>query len=238
MNLETFKDMFNLYDSSKSNESERMIDRRFTTLAYGCEFFRGYITPHTAQPYSIDGSFSLYEIYVFENFTKNGKVIYEYTNKENGESKTLDFDRDYLFDSKIRYSIHPKSQSNEFSLNKCVFLKAHVERQRGRQMEKVRNNEKISKKELFKMVVPVIAKYLFSINPEIKLPDEIVEGEKKGTSEKTIKALVEQYLKDDKDLNSLLSNFESNWQTVMNEKIGDKKRIVLIKESVVADKNA
>ncbi|SUU22879.1 hypothetical protein [Acinetobacter haemolyticus] len=87
------------------------------------------------------------------------------------------------------------------------------------------------------MVVPVIAKYLFSINPEIKLPDEIVEGEKKGTSEKTIKALVEKYLTDDKDLNLLLSNFESNWQTVMNEKIGGKKRIVLIKENVVADKN-
>ncbi|SUU22887.1 hypothetical protein [Acinetobacter haemolyticus] len=149
MNLESFKDMFNLYDSSKSNESERMSDRRFTTLAYGCKFFRGYITPHTAQPYSIDGSFSLYEIYIFENFTKNGKIVYEYTNNKNGESKTLTFDRDYLFDSEICYSIHPKSPSNEFGSHKCVFLKAEVDSQRDRQMEKIRNNEKISKKDLF-----------------------------------------------------------------------------------------
>ena len=45
--------------------------------------------------------------------------------------------------------------------------------------------------------------------------------------------MVEEYLKEDKDLNSLLPNFEGNWQKVMNKKIGDKKRIVLIKESVV-----
>jgi uncharacterized protein YozE (UPF0346 family) len=43
------------------------------------------------------------------------------------------------------------------------------------------------------------------------------------TEEKTIKALVKEYLENDKDLKNLLSNFDDNWQKIINEKTGNKK---------------
>jgi arsenate reductase-like glutaredoxin family protein len=86
------------------------------------------------------------------------------------------------------------------------------------------------------MVVPLVAKYLFSLDPTIKLPDEILNGTKMETEEKTIKALVKEYLENDKDLKNLLSNFDDNWQKIINEKTGNKKRIAQIKDEVLVDK--
>ncbi|MFW2160450.1 hypothetical protein ACG93T_03495 [Acinetobacter beijerinckii] len=238
MSLEKYNDIFNKYDAFKNNESERMADRRFDVLAYGYNFFKGYITPHMAQPYLasllVDDSclFSLDEIYIIENYTKQGKVVYEDKSGNNGKLITLECDRNYLFDSEFRYSIHAKSPSKEFSFSNCVFLKGQVELQK----PKRKNDEKIFKKDVFNMVVPLVAKYLFSIDPTIKLPDEILRGRKMETEEKTIKALVKEYLENDKDLKDLLSNFDDNWQKIMNEKTGNKKRIAQIKDEVLADK--
>lgn len=238
MSLEKYNDMFNKYESFKCNESERMADRRLDVLAHGYNFFKGYITPHMAQPYLasllVDDSclFSLDEIYVIENYTQQGKVIYEDKSSNNGKLITLACDRNYLFDSEFRYSIHAKSPSKEFSFSKCVFLKGQVELQK----PKRKNDEKIFKKDVFNMVVPLVAKYLFSLDPTIKLPDEILNGTKMETEEKTIKALVKEYLENDKDLKNLLSNFDDNWQKIINEKTGNKKRIAQIKDEVLVDK--
>jgi len=238
MSLEKYNDMFNKYEPFKCNESKRMADRRFDVLAHGYNFFKGYITPHMAQPYLasllVDDSclFSLDEIYIVESYTKNGKVVYEDKNVNNGKLITIACDRNYLFDSKFRYSIHPKSPSKEFSFSKCVFLKVQVELQK----PKRKNDEKIFKKDVFNMVVPLVAKYLFSLDPTIKLPDDLVNGGKMETEEKTIKALVKEYIENDKDLKDLLSNFDDNWQKIMNEKTGDKKRIAQIKDETLADK--
>lgn len=238
MSLEKYNNMFNKYDPSESNESERTADRRLPVLAHGYNFFKGYITPHMAQPYLASllmGDFCLFsldEIYVIENYTKQGNVIYEDKNSNNGKYITLTVDQNYYFDSKIRYSIHAKSPSKEFSFSKCVFLKVQVELQK----PKRKTDEKIFKKDVFKMVVPLVAKYLFSLDTTLKLPDEITNGSKMETEEKTIKALVKEYLENDKDLKDLLSNFDDNWQKIMNEKIGNKKRIAHIKDETLADK--
>ncbi|MFW1746509.1 hypothetical protein ACG9XW_09890 [Acinetobacter guillouiae] len=238
MSLEKYNDIFNKYDAFKNNESERMTDRCLRVLAHGYNFFKGYITPHTAQPYLasllVDDSclFSLGEVYVIENYTTHGKVVYVETNRNNDNPITLTVDQNYYFDSTLPYSIHPKSPSKEFSFSKCVFLKGQVELQK----PKRKNDEKIFKKDVFNMVVPLVAKYLFTLDPTIKLPDEIVNGGKMETEEKTIKALVKEYIGNDKDLKDLLSNFDDNWQKIMNEKAGNKKRIAQIKDETLPHK--
>jgi hypothetical protein len=161
MSLEKYNDMFNKYESFKCNESERMADRRLDVLAHGYNFFKGYITPHMAQPYLasllVDDSclFSLDEIYVIENYTQQGKVIYEDKSGNNGKLITLACDRNYLFDSEFRYSIHAKSPSKEFSFSKCVFLKGQVELQKPK--------EKMMRKFLKKMYLI----WLFHLLPSI-----------------------------------------------------------------------
>ncbi|KXO85502.1 hypothetical protein AYK86_04695 [Acinetobacter venetianus] len=238
MSLEKYNDMFNKYDAFKNNTYERMADSRLRVLAHGYNFFKGYITPHTAQPYLasllVDDPclFSLDEVNVIENYTTQGKVVYVDTDSNNDKHITLTVDQNYYFDSKLRYSIHPKSPSKEFSFSKCVFLKAQVEFQKSKR----KNDEKIIKKDVFNMVVPLVAKYLFSVDPTIKLPEEILNGRKMETEEKTIKALVKEYLENDKDLKVLLSNFDDNWQKIMNENIGNKKRIAQIKDAILAEK--
>lgn len=210
-----FADYNEKFRKGTFNESSYLADRRLGYIHCPCYVnFRGYITPDLTESFVsnlIDDApikFPLSKIRLTANLTQKEKIILL---GEEGQEREIE--ENLNFYKNQTYTIYRKSNVKEFDSKKCMFLKSQVikfkEDIENVVEETTGKKKKISDKELFKLIIPTVIRYMRLKNHREK-PNQM-SGDKEG-----IKKDVLEYVTQDISLNFLVRNFSNNWQKVIN----------------------